>query len=117
MGLGNGLMPVAVKERFAGRPVFATGVYAAGINVGATLSAAVAVPIANALGSWRYPRYPLLVFSAVSIALVALWVVLTRAERGYSRAGVPRPRSLPWRNPVAWRLVLAFFSCRGRTTG
>jgi cyanate permease len=61
--------------------------------VGATPSAAVAVPIANALGSWRYP---LLVFSAVSVALVALWLVLTRAERGYSRAGVPRPRSLPW---------------------
>ena len=36
MGLGNALLPVGVKERFADRPVFATGVYAAGINVGAT---------------------------------------------------------------------------------
>ena len=37
MGLGNALLPVGVKERFADRPVFATGVYAAGINVGATV--------------------------------------------------------------------------------
>lgn len=114
MGLGNALMPVAVKERFADRPVFATGVYAAGINVGATLSAAVAVPLAHALGSWRYP---LVIFSAVSVVLVVLWLVLTRAERGYSRAGAPRPRSLPWRNPIAWRLVLAFFLMSGTYYG
>ena len=50
MGLGNALLPVAVKERFADRPVFATGVYAAGINVGATVSSATAVPLEHALG-------------------------------------------------------------------
>ena len=44
MGLGNALLPVAVKERFADRPVFATGVYAAGINVGATVSSATRRP-------------------------------------------------------------------------
>jgi CP family cyanate transporter-like MFS transporter len=60
MGLGNALLPVSVKERFADRPVFATGVYAAGINIGATLSSASAVPLEHALGSWRDP---LLVFS------------------------------------------------------
>ena len=60
MGLGNALLPVAVKERFADRPVFATGVYAAGINVGATVSSATAVPLEHALGDWRDP---LLVFS------------------------------------------------------
>ena len=54
------LLPVSVKERFADHPVFATGVYAAGINIGATLSSALAVPLAHALGSWRDP---LLVFS------------------------------------------------------
>jgi CP family cyanate transporter-like MFS transporter len=107
MGLGNALMPVAVKERFADRPVFATGVYAAGINVGATAAAAVAVPVAHGLGSWRYP---LLVFSVVSAALAAGWLVLTRAERGrHTAANVPRPRRLPWRDPFGWRLVLAFF--------
>jgi CP family cyanate transporter-like MFS transporter len=106
MGLGNALMPVAVKERFADRPVFATGVYAAGINVGATVAAATAIPLEHALGSWRDP---LLLFSAVTVALSLLWLVLTRVERGHVSASVPRPLALPWRSSIAWRLVAAFF--------
>ena len=46
------LLPVAVKERFGDRPAYATGMYATGINAGAMLAAATAVPLA-ALGSWR----------------------------------------------------------------
>ena len=106
MGLGNALLPVAVKERFADRPVFATGVYAAGINCGATASAAAAVPLDRALGDWRDA---LLVFSAVTVALGLLWLVLTRVERGHVAAAAPRPLSLPWRSSLGWRLVGAFF--------
>jgi len=106
MGLGNALLPVAVKERFADRPVFATGVYAAGINVGATASSAAAVPLSHALGSWRDP---LLVFSSLTIGLLVLWLVLTRVERLNRPAAVPRPLALPWRSPLGWRLVAAFF--------
>jgi CP family cyanate transporter-like MFS transporter len=105
MGIGNALMPVSVKERFADRPVFVTGIYAAGINVGATLSAAVAVPVADALGSWRDS---LLVFSVVTLGLLVVWLVLTRSERG-PRATLTRPLPLPWRSTLAWRLVVAFF--------
>jgi CP family cyanate transporter-like MFS transporter len=114
MGLGNALMPVAVKERFTDRPVFATGVYAAGINVGATVSSATAIPLEHALGSWREP---LLVFSAVTMALFVLWLVLTRVERGRVSASVPRPLRLPWRSAVAWRLVAAFFFMSGTYYG
>ena len=107
MGLGNALMPVAVKERFADRPVFATGVYAAGINVGATVSSASAVPLEHALGDWRDP---LLVFSGVTVGLFVLWLVLTRIERGgHVAASAPRPLALPWRSSLGWRLVGAFF--------
>jgi CP family cyanate transporter-like MFS transporter len=114
MGVGNALMPVAVKERFADRPVFATGVYAAGINVGATVSSATAIPLEHALGSWRDP---LLVFSAVTVGLFVLWLVLTRVERGHVSALVPRPLALPWRSPIAWRLVAAFFFMSGTYYG
>ena len=106
MGLGNALLPVGVKERFADRPVFATGVYAAGINVGATVSSASAVPLEHALGDWRDP---LLVFSAVTLGLFVLWLVLTRVERGNVAASAPRPLALPWRSSLGWRLVAAFF--------
>jgi CP family cyanate transporter-like MFS transporter len=114
MGVGNALLPVSVKERFADRPVFATGVYAAGINVGATASAAVAVPLEHGLDTWRGP---LLVFSTISLLLAPLWLVMSRAERAERPAVVPRPRALPWRNPFAWRLVVTFFLMSGTYYG
>jgi CP family cyanate transporter-like MFS transporter len=105
MGLAQTLMPIAVKERFAHRPAFATGVYTMGINVGSALSAALAVPLAQAGNGWRTS---LLVFSLSVVPLLAGWIWLTRRERPHrieeARAVVP----LPWRNPLAWRLVLIF---------
>ena len=105
MGLAGALLPVAVKERFADRPGFATGVYTAGITIGSALAAAVAVPLAHAAGGWRTP---LLVFGAVSAGLGALWLWLTRREPSHVRVEI-RPLRLPLRRPLAWRLVAAFF--------
>jgi CP family cyanate transporter-like MFS transporter len=85
MGLAGAMLPVAVKERFSDRPGFATGVYTAGITVGAAIAAAVAVPLAHAANGWRTP---LLVFGAVSTALAALWLWLTRSETGHVRTDV-----------------------------
>jgi CP family cyanate transporter-like MFS transporter len=97
------LLPVAVKERFIDRPAISTGIYTTGINVGSAIAAAAAVPIA-ALGSWRTA---LLVFSAATAILAALWFLQTRAEPRPARARVQLPM-LPWRNPVAWTLVGIF---------
>jgi CP family cyanate transporter-like MFS transporter len=104
MGLGNALLPVSVKLRFSERPGFATGIYTMGITGGATIAAAVAVPLAHAAGGWRTP---LLIMGAVSTALAAVWLWLTRTEPAHVRTDV-RPLKLPWRNPLAWRLVGAF---------
>jgi CP family cyanate transporter-like MFS transporter len=49
------------------------------------------------------------VFSVATLGLLVLWLVLTRVERGHVAASVPRPLALPWRSPLAWRLVAAFF--------
>jgi len=104
MGLAQTLMPVAVKERFPHRPAFATGVYATGINGGSALSSALSVPVANALGSWRWA----LGSFAVATALLALvWVVVTRREPAHVRPEA-RPVRLPWRSRVAWHLVAIF---------
>jgi CP family cyanate transporter-like MFS transporter len=105
MGLAGAMLPVAVKERFADRPGFATGMYTTGITIGSAVAAAVAVPLAHAAGGWRTP---LLCFGAVSSALATLWLWLTRREPRHVRTDV-RPLRLPLRNPLAWRLVAAFF--------
>ncbi len=105
MGFAGALMPVAVKERFAHRPAFATGVYATGMSVGGALSSVLAVPIAVAASGWRSS---LLVYSLASGALVVAWLVCTRHEPPHRRSDV-RPVRLPWRNPLAWRLVAIFF--------
>ena len=99
--------PSRVKERFADRPVFATGVYAAGINVGATVSSASAVPLEQRARRLARPA------ARVLRVTLALFVALARAHarssgatsrppsRGRSRCrGVARSR---------WRLVGAFF--------
>jgi len=105
MGLAGAMLPVAVKERFADRPGFATGVYTSGITIGSALAAALAVPLADLAGGWRTP---LLCFGAVSTALAALWLWLTRSEPRHVRVDL-RPLRLPLRSPLAWRLVAAFF--------
>src|SRR5690348_7804281 len=105
MGLAGAMLPVAVKERFPDRPGFATGFYTAGMTIGSAIAASLAVPLADLGDGWRTP---LLVFAAVSVGLAALWVVLTRREAPHVRVET-RPLRLPWRNPLAWRFVLAFF--------
>ena len=102
MGLAGALMPVAVKERFAHRPAFASGVYTTGIQTGSMLSSAFAVPIAGAFGGWRTS---VAVFSAATIALFCAWMLLVTPARERSVAAPPR---LPWRRRVVWGLVAVF---------
>jgi CP family cyanate transporter-like MFS transporter len=102
MGLAGALIPVAVKERFAHRPAFASGVYTTGITGGAALSSGLAVPIAGALGGWRAS---LAVFSGVTILLFIAWIALTPPAR--ERPPITPPR-LPWGRRVVWVLVAVF---------
>src|SRR2546423_6388364 len=108
MGLAGAMLPVAVKERFADRPGFATGVYTAGITIGSAIAAAVAVPLAHTAGGWRTP---LLAFGAVSAGLGLLWMWLTRTEPAPLRVEV-RPLRLPFRRPLPWgvRAAVLFLS-------
>jgi CP family cyanate transporter-like MFS transporter len=104
LGFAQALMPVAVKERFASRPALATGIYVLGINIGSAISSALAVPIADGAGGWRWS---LASFSAATLALVLAWGWLTRDEAPHRRAEVIHVR-LPWRSGLSWRLVGIF---------
>jgi MFS transporter, CP family, cyanate transporter len=102
MGLAGALMPVAVKEHFAHRPAFASGIYTTGIQVGSALSSALAVPIAAAWGGWRAA---LVAFSACTVLIFAGWMLLTPPEREHRPTAPPR---LPWGRRLVWGLVLVF---------
>lgn len=104
MGIGNALAPLVVKERLADRPATGTGVYTAGIQIGASLSAAIAVPLAAAFGGWRAT---LAAFSLFTLAVVVAWYRLTRGEPPHRRPVVAAPR-LPWHSRTAWLLVAMF---------
>jgi MFS transporter, CP family, cyanate transporter len=103
IGVAGAILPVAVKERFPHRPATATGVYAAGIQLGAAVSAAAAVPLASRWDTWRAAA---VVFSIAAAASAALWWA---AVRGGRPTGAPQPRvRLPWRSTTAWFLVAVF---------
>ncbi len=75
MAIAGTLLPIAVKQRFAHRPAFASGIGVTGINLGAGVSSALAVPIAAAWQGWRGA---LAAFSLATLAICAGWLVLSR---------------------------------------
>ena len=103
MAIAGTLLPVAVKHRFAHRPAFASGIGVTGINIGAAVSSAVAVPVASAWEGWRGA---LAVFSLATLAICAGWLALSRGA--WTERSDVRPPRLPWRRPIAWAIVLAF---------
>jgi CP family cyanate transporter-like MFS transporter len=109
IGLAGATLPVVVKERFAGRPATATGVYTTAIQLGSTLAAVLAVPLALAFGGWRGALTAFAVLGAVSLLA---WVglegrpTLTLPRRRLSSEARPPGR---WRDPVAWLLAVLFW--------
>lgn len=103
IALAGTLMPVAVKERFVERPNTATGIYATGIQFGAGIGAALAVPLADLLGGWRSS---LAVFSVLTAVLAVMWLVASREWPEHERRRT-RPQ-MPLRSTLAWRLVTTF---------
>jgi len=101
IAVAGSLMPGVVKARLAHRPAFATGIYATGIQLGAAVSAALAVPLAHLHGGYRFS---LGAFSVAAALSAAAWLVLGGRER---RVRV-RPPRLPLRSPTAWAVSLVF---------
>ena len=106
MGIGNGLAPLAVRETVPDRPARGTGIYTTGIQIGATLSAAIAVPLAGLLGGWRGA---LIALSLSACVIAVVWAVLERGGPEHARPASLVPR-LPWKSRTAWLLVAVFAS-------
>jgi CP family cyanate transporter-like MFS transporter len=106
------VLPGIVKEFFPGRSGTMTGVYLLAMMVGATVASALAVPLADALGSWERS---LAVWAGVAVVGLLGWLPVVRRSNRHDRAtadsGAPRPArvALPWRSPTA-RLMAAFLA-------
>jgi CP family cyanate transporter-like MFS transporter len=101
IAVAGSLMPGVVKARLAHRPAFGTGIYATGIQLGAAVSAALAVPLAHLHGGYRFS---LGAFSVAAALSAAAWLALGGREQ---RVRV-RPPRLPIRSRTAWAVSLVF---------
>jgi MFS transporter, CP family, cyanate transporter len=104
IAIAQTLLPAIVRIRFPARPAFVTGVYTAGLGLGAVVAAGASVPIARALGSW-----PAALGSWALLAVIGM-IVWQAARRpldlgGAAAPGGPVTRGLPWRDPQAWRIT------------
>ncbi|MEU6214637.1 CynX/NimT family MFS transporter [Streptomyces sp. NPDC047023] len=87
IALTNVLLPVIVKRYFPDRVGTMTGLYSMALAAGTSLAAAATVPLTQALGgSWRTG---LLVWAALALAAVLLWLPIARAARNADRAAAP----------------------------
>jgi MFS transporter, CP family, cyanate transporter len=96
MGVAGAILPAAVKGSLPGRPAFATGVYAAGIQLGAAVTAGVAVPLAVVV-SWRGA---LATISVITLGFAVAWAWATSGRA----TGRVRRHRLPVRSRFAWLL-------------
>lgn len=108
IGVGTGIVgpifTMFVRLRTPDRPALGTGAYAAGIVIGATVAAAVAVPIAGPAFDWRLT---FAVFSIAGLVSVVGWLLIVPPDTADTRIDVA-PLHLPWRNTTAWMLAVVF---------
>jgi CP family cyanate transporter-like MFS transporter len=112
VGIGVGMavvgpiLPSIVRQRLPSQPAAGTGAYVAGLVLGATATAAAAVPIASAAGGWRGS---FAITSAVAFVSLLAWLLLMPRDTEHGRVAPQRP-NLPWRRPSAWLLGVIFGS-------
>jgi CP family cyanate transporter-like MFS transporter len=108
IGIGNVVMPIVVKRYFPEHVGVMTGVYSMALTLGASLAAAISVPLAEGLGGgWRVG----LGFWAVPAVVAALaWLVVRTPRDDPPTAAtadvVPAGRITS--SPTAWALSVFF---------
>lgn len=97
-----GLLPGIVREQMPESVGVATGIWTSTMMFGATIGAALTVPIALALDSWSLA---LAVWSIPAVIALVVWLIVERGRHHAHPVNMPRLRDLPWRNPLAWSLT------------
>jgi MFS transporter, CP family, cyanate transporter len=106
MALVGPILPMIVRARLPANPAAGTGAYVVGFVLGGSITAALAVPLAHALGGWRGA---FVIISAAAFGSLGAWLWLMPRDVGHVRAAPSRPK-LPWRRPSAWLLGAIFGS-------
>ena len=104
MGVIGPILPAVVRGHAPRHPAAGTGAYAAGLILGGTIAAAVAVQLAEGFGGWRGS---LAITSAAALVSLAAWWFLAPGDVSGARA-VPTWPSLPWRRSLGWHVGLTF---------
>ncbi|GAA3619340.1 CynX/NimT family MFS transporter [Microlunatus ginsengisoli] len=113
IGVANVVMPVAVKKYFPHRVGTMTGFYSMGLTLGASLAAAVTVPLTGALGGhWQAG---LAVWAIPALLAALAWTPLLRRDRPRREAqdateraaGQPHGPAVR-RSRTAWALAVFF---------
>ncbi|MFD0329718.1 CynX/NimT family MFS transporter [Streptacidiphilus monticola] len=104
IALLNVTMPGLVKRDFPDRAAAMTGVYTTSMIVGATLAAALSVPMEHAFGGWRGS---LASWAVLALVAIAAWLPQLRKAPAEHRPATTAPR-LPglWNRPLAWQLAV-----------
>lgn len=111
VGVVGPILPIVVHDRIPDRPALATGAYASGIILGATVSGAVAVPLAGPSGDWRRT---LVIFAVAAAASLLAWLGLERRGGSRVRSGSRPsaddldPPAIAWRDRRGWVLAVVF---------
>ena len=101
IGVCNVVLPSLIKRDFANRSGLMTGLYSMTLSGGAAASAALTIPIDNALGGdWRSALASWGLFAL--LAMVA-WVPMLRRIH---RVEVGPAQFSLWRNPIAWAITI-----------
>lgn len=120
IALLNVLMPGLIKRDFPDKAAGMTALYSTAMILGATVSAAAAVPLEHALGGWRGSLVSWALLAAVAACAWLPQVVLSReGTRHGQAAAVSAPRTDQGqgqgqgqagpkltRSPIAWQITL-----------
>ena len=107
IALLNVTMPGLVKRDFPDRAATMTGVYTTSMIVGATLAAALSVPMEHAFGGWQGS---LASWSVLALFAALVWLPQVRRPAGAAGGRVAQPVGERvaglWRHPLAWQLAV-----------